>query len=94
MKVVRFHEHGGPEVLRVEEVAEPEPGPGQVRVRAEAIGVDAPDIRRATMAEVIGLLADGHISPRIHATMKLEDAAEAHRLLESGTVMGKLVLLP
>ena len=55
---------------------------------------DKPDIRRATMAEVIALLAAGSISPRIHGTMKLEDAVEAHRLLESGTVIGKLVLTP
>jgi NADPH:quinone reductase len=44
MKIVRFHEYGGPEVLRVEEVPEPIPGPGEVRVRAEAIGVGVPDI--------------------------------------------------
>ena len=55
---------------------------------------DKPEIRRATMEEVIGLLVAGDISPRIHATMQLEDAVEAHRLLESGTVMGKLVLRP
>lgn len=44
MKVVRFHEFGGPEVLRVENLPDPEPGPGEVRVRAEAIGVGVPDI--------------------------------------------------
>ncbi len=44
MKVVRFHEFGGPEVLRVEDLPDPAPGPGEVRVRAEAIGVGVPDI--------------------------------------------------
>ncbi len=43
MRIVRFHEHGGPEALRVEDVAEPAPGLGEVRVRAEAIGVGVPD---------------------------------------------------
>ena len=33
---VRFHAHGGPEVLVEEEVAAPAPGPGQVRVRVRA----------------------------------------------------------
>ena len=33
MKAVRFHEYGGPEVLRVEEVDRPVPGAGEVRVR-------------------------------------------------------------
>ena len=44
MKIVRFHEYGGPEVLRVEEVPEPEPKPDEVRVRAEVIGVGVPDV--------------------------------------------------
>lgn len=44
MKVVRFHEFGGPEVLKVEDVPDPVPGPGEIRVRAETIGVGVPDI--------------------------------------------------
>ncbi|WP_372408471.1 NADP-dependent oxidoreductase [Streptomyces luteireticuli] len=38
-----FHEPGGPEVLRVEEVEEPQAGPGQVRVRVRAAGVQPYD---------------------------------------------------
>lgn len=41
---VRFHENGGPEVLRYEEVEVPPPGPGQVQVRQHAIGVNFIDI--------------------------------------------------
>ncbi|MEU4764298.1 NADP-dependent oxidoreductase [Actinosynnema sp. NPDC023794] len=33
MKAVRFHETGGPEVLRYEDVDQPVPGAGQVRIR-------------------------------------------------------------
>src|SRR2546429_6528169 len=40
MKAIRVHEFGGPEVLRLEEVATPQPGPGQVLVRMRAIGVN------------------------------------------------------
>jgi NADPH:quinone reductase-like Zn-dependent oxidoreductase len=36
MKAVRFHEYGGPEVLRVEEVSVPAPREGQVLVRVAA----------------------------------------------------------
>jgi NADPH2:quinone reductase len=39
-KVIRFHENGGPEVLRVEESTVGDPGPGQVRVRHQAVGVN------------------------------------------------------
>jgi NADPH:quinone reductase-like Zn-dependent oxidoreductase len=37
---VLFHELGGPEVLRLEDVPVGEPGPGEVRVRVEAIGLN------------------------------------------------------
>ncbi|MCL7424921.1 zinc-dependent alcohol dehydrogenase family protein [Streptomyces sp. YS415] len=40
VKAVRFHELGGPEVLRLEEVGVADPGPGELRVRVEAIGLN------------------------------------------------------
>ena len=39
MKAVRFHGYGGIDVLRVEDVARPEPGPGQVLVEVRAAGI-------------------------------------------------------
>ena len=39
-QAVRIHELGGPEVLRWEEVPLPDPGPGEVLVRHEAIGLN------------------------------------------------------
>lgn len=43
MKAIRVHEFGGPEALRLEETADPQPGPGQVLVRVEAIGINPVD---------------------------------------------------
>jgi NADPH2:quinone reductase len=43
-KAIRFHEKGGPEVLRLEEVPVGEPGPGEARVRHVAIGVNFLDV--------------------------------------------------
>ena len=40
VRIVRFHEAGGPEVLRLEQVAERDPGPGEIRIRVEAIGLN------------------------------------------------------
>ena len=42
-KVVRFYEAGAPEVLRIEEVEVGQPGPGQVRLRHEAVGLNFAD---------------------------------------------------
>ena len=44
MKTVRFYEHGGPEVLQVEDVAEPQPRVGEILVSVEAAGVNFTDI--------------------------------------------------
>lgn len=44
VKAIRFSAFGGPEVLRLEEVALPPPGPGEVRVRQRAIGLNFVDI--------------------------------------------------
>src|SRR5947209_6360306 len=40
MKAVRVHEFGGPNVLRLEELPTPRPGPGRVLVRMHAVGVN------------------------------------------------------
>ncbi len=40
---IRFHEAGGPEVLRWEEVAVGNPGPGQARLRHVAVGLNFAD---------------------------------------------------
>ncbi len=51
-KAIRFHAVGGPEVLRLDEVDVPAPGPGQVRLRQTAVAVNFRDIlvRRGTHA--------------------------------------------
>ena len=43
MKAIRIHEFGAPEVMHLEEIAEPLPGPGQVVVRLAAAGVNPVD---------------------------------------------------
>ncbi len=44
MKAIRVHQHGGPDVLAYENVELGEPGPGEVRVRNRAIGVNFVDV--------------------------------------------------
>jgi NADPH:quinone reductase-like Zn-dependent oxidoreductase len=44
MKAVRFHEYGGIDVLRVEEVEQPAPGAGQVLVEVRAAGIQPGEV--------------------------------------------------
>jgi NADPH:quinone reductase len=54
MKAIRVNEFGGPDVLRLEEVPIPQPGPGEVLVRMRAIGVNPVEtyIRAGTYARL------------------------------------------
>ena len=40
MKAIQIHDTGGPEVLKLAELPIPQPGPGQVLIRVEAVGVN------------------------------------------------------
>jgi len=44
MNAITLREHGGPEALRAERIAVPEPGPGEVRVRVRAVALNHLDI--------------------------------------------------
>jgi NADPH:quinone reductase-like Zn-dependent oxidoreductase len=44
VKAIVLREHGGPEVLREEELPVPEPGPGEVRVRVRAVALNHLDL--------------------------------------------------
>jgi len=57
-----------------------------------------PSARKALIAsklsdEVLPLLEAGKLRPHIHATFPLERAADAHRMMEEGAHLGKIVLL-
>src|SRR2546428_10910574 len=44
MKAARFHQHGGPEVLRYEDAPEPKLDPGEILVRVKACALNHLDI--------------------------------------------------
>ena len=56
---IRMHEHGGPEVLRWEDVPIPGPGPGEARIRQRAIGVNFIDVYQRTGLYPLSLPAPG-----------------------------------
>lgn len=59
MRAIRQHGNGGPETLRLERIALPEAGPGEVRIRVMAAGVNPIDWKlrqgyRAPVPESVG----------------------------------------
>jgi NADPH:quinone reductase-like Zn-dependent oxidoreductase len=60
-----------------------------VKAEGNAAGASA-----ATLAELAGLIAAGELEVPIAATFPLADVRAAYRLLASGHVRGKIVLIP
>ena len=67
-KAIRIHEHGGPDVLRWEDVPKPSPGAGEALVRHEAVGLNYIDVYFRTglykppgLPAIIGMEAAGTV---------------------------------
>ena len=55
---------------------------------------DKSAICAAVVAHVWPLVGDGTVRPVVHATLPLDRAAEAHRMMEAGEHTGKILLTP
>lgn len=66
MRRVRYEVNGGPEVLFVEQSDIPEPGPGELLVQAEAVGITLPAVRRVREGAEPGPLG-GEVAGRVTA---------------------------
>ena len=95
MKAVRFHQHGGPEVLRYEDAPDPVPAPGWilVRVRAcalnhldlwqrrglERVTIPLPHISGADVAGEITALGEGVTAVRVGDRVMLQPGLSCGR---------------
>jgi D-arabinose 1-dehydrogenase-like Zn-dependent alcohol dehydrogenase len=89
------HEHkivqtrfGGPEVL--EPVGQAPPAREDLAADEDLVGGRAG--RRARLCGIVRLAGAKALVPEVTRIFDLADAAEAHRLLESGHVQGKVIL--
>lgn len=95
MKAIRAHEFGGPEVLRLDEVADPAAGPGQVLVRLGAIGVNPVDtyVRSGVYAMLPDLpyVPGGDAAGTVEAVGDgVDGIARGDRVYTTGSVTGML----
>jgi len=68
VKIVRFHETGAANVLKIEELPLPEPGAGEVRLRVKAIGLNR--------AEVMFRMGQYLVQPKLPSKLGYEAAGE------------------
>ena len=73
MKAIVVREFGPPEVMKLEEVPNPSPGPGQVLMRVSAVGVNPVDtyIRSGTVR--------AETEPAVHARHRHRRHRRSHR---------------
>ena len=75
-------------------------GPGRVITLSDPAAADfgvtlsepAPDRAPGALDQTMPLLADGRLRLRAHTTMPMQQAAQAHRQLETGTVHHRIIL--
>ncbi|HEY0472674.1 MAG TPA: zinc-binding dehydrogenase [Kribbella sp.] len=104
MRAVRFHDYGPPEVLRMDQVPDPEPGPGDVLVRVTAAGIGFADVQiRAGLMRSAGLDLPLPFSPGfevagtvIAAGAEVDSALIGRQVVGStaGGGYGELAVLP
>ena len=80
--------------IRDEQSIEELLGFGVARLVIGTSAIKDPEWFREDAQQIMTYLAAGQIAPLIAARLPLTEAAEAHRLLESGKAQGKIVLLP
>src|SRR5436305_4491627 len=91
MKAVQVREHGGPEVLTVTEVQQPEPGPGQVLIEVAAAGVNFIDVyhRTGLYPQKLPLVPGGEGAGRVVAVGSgVDPELVGRRVVTSGLASG------
>lgn len=92
MRQIRFEGTGGPEVMTIEAVPLPEPGPGQVLIAVAAAGVNRPDVMQRQglypppkgATEIPGLEISGTIAALGEGVIGLSVGDEVCALVISG----------
>ena len=99
MRAIQFSAPGGPEVLEMIELPIPEPGFGEVLVRADSIGVGKPDVLMRTgvyrwsppLPAILGNEMSGHIEKIGQGVKSLEVGQPVLVLVQEEDVMLNLI---
>ena len=91
MRAVRFHQHGGPEVLRYEEVPDPEPRADEVVVRVRACALNHLDIwnRRGVVRLPLPHILGADVAGEIAVSTDKDLTAGRRVLLQPGLSCGR-----
>jgi NADPH:quinone reductase-like Zn-dependent oxidoreductase len=94
MRAVICRAWGEVDDLRVEEVAAPHPGPGEVLIAVKATAVNYADALMTAGRYLQWWYEAGKLRPCISHRLPLEKSVEAIRLLTERRAYGKVVVVP
>lgn len=77
MRAIRMHAIGGPEVLRLDQIDTPVPGPGQVLVKVEAAGIAYGDVMKREGGFGQELPLPSGLGLQVAGTVMIHDLGEA-----------------
>ena len=92
MKFIKIEKHGGPDVLKLNSQAVPDPGPDEVLIRVEAAGVNRPDIMQRKglyppppgATDVLGLEVSGTVEKKGGNVTELKVGSQICALVSCG----------
>ena len=95
MKAVRFYAHGGPDVLRYEEIAEPTPGPGEALIRVRACALNHLDLWQRRGMERVKIsfphISGADVAGEVVSSPDGEFASGRRVMLQPGLSCGRCV---
>ena len=95
MKAVRFHSHGGPDVLRYEDAPDPVPGPGEALVRVRACALNHLDLWQRRGMERVQIpfphISGAEIAGEVVSSPDAEFAPGARVMVQPGLSCGRCV---
>ncbi len=91
MKAVRFHAHGGPEVLRYEDAPDPELRPGEVIVRVRACALNHLDLwnRRGVVKLPLPHISGADVAGEVVASSDKDVSSGERVMLQPGLSCGR-----
>ena len=91
MKAIRFHAHGGPDVLRYEDAPDPEIGPGEVLVRVRACALNHLDLwnRRGVVQLPLPHICGADVAGEVVASPDKDWPAGRRVMLQPGLSCGR-----
>ena len=93
MKAIRFHQHGGAEVLRYEEAPDPEPEPGEVLIRVRACALNHLDLWERRGLERVTFpmphISGSDVAGEVVATTAPDVAVGRRVMLQPGVSCGR-----